>query len=103
MIVFSSQDEAKIDESSSGIILFYGDTCPHCKVVEDYIKENNVREKVDFVNKEVYRNKANALEMNKKAEFCGLPSNSVGVPFLFDGEKCLIGDRDIIDYFASKI
>ena len=105
MIVSSSRNESKSEEKESAIILFYGDTCPHCKVVDDYIKENNVKERVSFVQKEVYRNKANALEMNQKAEICGLETNNIGVPFLFDGEngaKCLIGDRDIIDYFTSK-
>lgn len=106
MIISSSKNEPKNKENESSIILFYGDTCPHCKIVDDYIKENNVEEKINFVQKEVYRSKANSLEMRQKAEICGLKTDSIGVPFLFDGEngaKCLIGDRDIIDYFASKI
>lgn len=103
MIISSAKNENKQEESSSGIILFYGDTCPHCKIVDAYVEENNVREKVDFVDKEVYNNRANALDLQRKAGICGLPSKNIGVPFLFDGEKCLVGDKDIIDYFASKL
>lgn len=103
MIISSAKDEAKQEESSSGIVLFYGDTCPHCKIVDAYVEENKIKEKIAFVDKEVYNNRANALELQKKAEICGLPSDNIGVPFLFDNGRCLIGDKDIIDYFSSKL
>jgi len=84
------------------IILFYGDGCPHCEIVEEYIEKNNIKEKLSFVEKEVYYNKINANELGEKAKICGLPTNSIGVPFLFDGEKCFIGDQDIINFFKQK-
>lgn len=86
----------------SQIILFYGDGCPHCAKVEKYIEENKVKDKISFAQKEVYHNKNNADEMAGKAKICGLPAGSIGVPFLWDGEKCLIGDQDIIDFFKQK-
>jgi glutaredoxin len=88
---------------SAEIIFFYGDGCPHCAVVEKYIKDNGVDQKIDFQTKEVYYNKANAEELGKKAEACGINTNEIGVPFLWDGSKCLIGDQDIVDFFKTKI
>lgn len=85
------------------IILFYGDGCPHCAIVEDYIKKNNIKEKLPFEEKEVYYNQSNAKELVEKAMLCGIPTNSIGVPFLWDGEKCYIGDQAIIDFFNNKI
>jgi glutaredoxin len=90
------------NQSADQIILFYSDGCPHCAKVEEYIKENNIQNKISFVQKEVYYNQDNAQELLEKAKLCGLPINSIGVPFLWDGKKCLIGDQDIIKFFKQK-
>jgi glutaredoxin len=89
-------------QSASQIILFYGDGCPHCAIVEEYIKENSIGDKISFAQKEVYYNQNNAKELEAKAKICGLPTDSIGVPFLWNGEKCLIGDQDIINFFKQK-
>lgn len=90
------------NKEENQIILFYGDGCPHCEIVEEYIEENNIRDKVSFSRKEIYYNKENSKKIEEKAKICGVPANSIGVPFLWDGEKCLIGDQDIIDFFSAK-
>jgi len=91
------------NQTSDQIIFFYGDGCPHCAIVEEYIKENNISDKISFAQKEVYHNQNNAKELESKAKICGIPTNSIGVPFLWDGSKCIIGDQPIIDFFKSKI
>jgi glutaredoxin len=91
------------NQQSSQIILFYGDGCPHCAIVEEYIKENSISDKISFAQKEVYYNQNNAKELEAKAKICGLPTDSIGVPFLWDGEKCFIGDQDIINFFKQKL
>lgn len=93
-------EEAQMED---GIILFYGDGCPHCEIVDEYLEENNMAEQVNFSHKEVYYNRTNAKELEEKAIICGMPAGSIGVPFLWDGEKCLIGDEDIIEFFKQKI
>jgi len=85
------------------IILFYGIGCPHCAKVEEFIKENKVKEKISFVEKEIYFNKENQKELLEKAKICKIPENEVGVPFFWDGEKCFLGDVDIINFFKEKI
>jgi len=87
----------------SQIILFYGIGCPHCAKVEEFIKENQIEKTISFVKKEIYFNRQNAKELEEKAKICEIPENEVGVPFLWDGEKCLIGDVDIISFFKEKI
>lgn len=85
------------------MILFYGDTCPHCKTVEEYITANNIKAKLSFKELEVFNNQANAQLLASKAQKCGLDvSGGVGVPFFFDGHNCLVGDQPIIDYFKTK-
>jgi len=92
-----------IQKETTSIILFYGDGCPHCEIVDEYLKENNIKDKINFEHKEVYNNKQNSNLLVEKAKICGMNINSIGVPFLWDGEKCLVGDRDIIEFFKLKI
>lgn len=89
------------NHSVSQIILFYGNDCPHCAIVEEYIKKNSIGDKISFIQKEVYYNQSNAKELKAKAKICGLPTNSIIVPFLWDGEKCFIGDQNIINFFKT--
>ena len=88
--------------ATSSIVLFYGDGCPHCALVEKFVSENDIEAKVPFTKKEVYYNKQNANELTEKAKICGMPTDSIGVPFLWDGSKCLVGDQPIIDFFKLK-
>jgi glutaredoxin len=88
--------------ATSAIILFYGNGCPHCALVEQFVAENNIQSKVPFTQKEVYYNKQNANELALKAAACGLPTNSIGVPFLWTGSTCIIGDQPVIDFFKQK-
>lgn len=93
---------ASADEDSS-IILFYGQECPHCKLVEDFLKENKAEEKIKFSQAEVYHNVANAEIMKKKADLCQIAPESLGVPFLWAEGKCYIGDHDAIQFFKDKM
>lgn len=95
-------NEENQQPEESQIILFYGQGCPHCAIVEDYIRENNIKNKVSFEEKEVYYNQNNANDLAQKAKACGIPTDSIGVPFLWDGEKCYVGDQEIIDFFNKK-
>ena len=83
-------------------IFYYGNTCPHCKDVEEWMVTNNIEEKISVVKKEVYDNQQNAQELAQTAVKCGLPTNSIGVPFLYAEGKCLIGSPDVINYLSKK-
>jgi glutaredoxin len=98
----ANEPTSQENQQSSQIILFYGDGCPHCTIVEEYIKKNSIGDKISFAQKEVYYNQNNAIELEAKAKICGLPTDSIGVPFLWNGEDCLIGDQDIINFFKQK-
>jgi thiol-disulfide isomerase/thioredoxin len=86
-----------------GIILFYGDGCPHCKLVSDFIAANNVKTKVAFTELEVFNNEGNAQILLQKAQICKIDTNQVGVPFLWTTSACLLGDQDVIKFFQDKI
>ena len=94
----------------SGIVLFYGAECPHCKNVEAFIVTSNVDQKVKITRLEVpFFGKtspqlvANAELAIQVAQGCKLDvSNGVSIPFLYDGNgKCLLGDTDVINFFKN--
>jgi len=90
-------------QDTSKPILFYSDSCPHCKIVEQFMTDNKVQDKIDLDNKEVSKDKVAAQELVDKAKGCQLEYNSIGVPLLWVNNKCLIGDQDIIDFFKTEL
>jgi len=93
---FSKNNENKL-------ILYYGNGCPHCALVEEFIRENNVLAKLNLEEKEIYYNKENAKELTERAKFCKINESAIGVPFLWDGKNCIIGDAPIIDFLKAKL
>jgi glutaredoxin len=90
-------------KDNSAIIFFYGQECPHCKIVEQYLSDNKVSDKVQFSQREVYHDKANAALLTNKAAECGIKEDSLGVPFLWENGKCHIGQEEVIQFFKNKI
>lgn len=89
--------------SSDKIILYFGNTCPHCKDLEKYITDNKMKEKVNFEEKEVYDNKANLAELTVVATSCNILQDQIFVPFMYAEGKCLVGVEDITTYLNSKV
>jgi len=98
----SQQNQGTTQQSTNNIILFYSDDCSHCKIIKEYIEENNIQEKISFTQKEVYYNSSNLKELQARAKDCGLANDSIGVPFLWDGKNCLMGYQEIINFFEQK-
>ena len=94
-----------------GIVLFFGEACPHCVNVEKFITDNNVDSKVKITRLEVpFALKtspqlvANAELAIKQAQVCKLDvSNGVSLPFLWDGKNCIIGDQPVIDFLKTQV
>lgn len=94
-----------------GIILFYGQGCPNCKIVDDFIAQNNIDSKVKYVRLQVFTEGAHTFTDLEKtnqtiyleaAQKCGQSPKDISVPFLYDGtSKCYSGYPDIINLFKS--
>ncbi len=106
-ITFQKPASINTDYQDSDLILFYGDTCPHCKIVEEFISENQIDQKLKISQLEVYNNQSNStLFSNLVNEICPDQFSSEGlpVPFLVNQQdkKCLIGDTPINEYLSEK-
>ncbi|OGM09758.1 hypothetical protein A2W13_01070 [Candidatus Woesebacteria bacterium RBG_16_36_11] len=81
---------------------FWGEGCPHCVNVEEFIKTWEGRDKVSIDKKEVFNNSANNKLFKQRGAYCNIKQNNMGVPLLFTPEgKCISGDVAIIDFFKS--
>jgi len=87
---------------SAEIIYYYGQNCPHCQNVSEFLDENKISEKVNFSKKEVSYDKKNAEEFGKKAEKCGLEKEEIGVPLLYARGECVMGDEPVIEFFKKE-
>ncbi len=92
----------KTPASPPGIILFEGSPCSHCAVVETFIKQNAIEKNVTFTRLEVFHNATNADILADKAQTCGLNPQTLGVPLVWDGAHCIIGETDVIRFFSQK-
>ncbi len=91
--------------AASQPILYWGNGCSHCAKVEEFIKDQQIENKVKFERKEVFNDQANAQELVKRATECGLNTSSIGVPFLYDVNNtphCLVGEPEVTNYFKQK-
>lgn len=85
----------------SGVTYFFGQECPHCVDVMEFLEENRIAEKVQFEKKEVWHDKDNQQAMLAAAKVCRLDEKSLGVPFLFADGQCYIGGPDVEGYFKQ--
>ncbi|MCX6706011.1 MAG: hypothetical protein NTV24_02790 [Candidatus Woesebacteria bacterium] len=81
---------------------YWGNGCPHCKIVADFMSSWDKKDTVKVDKKEVWSNIANANELKARYAYCKVPQSQMGVPLLFtpDG-KCFSGDTEIINYFKT--
>lgn len=91
-------------DDQSAVVLYVGDGCPHCQVVEDFLAQNvdALAGKAPYEQKEVWKNVTNAQELGRRATACRIAQDTVGVPFLYAAGKCLVGETDVIGYFKEK-
>lgn len=102
LVYWGLQSEKLPASDPNAIVYFYGEGCPHCKVVQDFLDANRISEKVSFEKREVWYNKANAREMERRAAACGIKPEGMGVPFVSAENQCFIGEPDVKRFFSEK-
>lgn len=79
-----------IEAKETNIYLFYGDGCPHCEALEEYLTDNYKNDKdVNIYKYEVWNNKENQKLWNKVEAITG--KEIKGVPYFIIGNKVYQG------------
>jgi len=82
-------------------VYFYETTCPNCKIVEEFITENKIDERITMEKIEV-SSAANSKILVAAAKKCGISTTTLGVPLLYSEGKCYEGRVDVIKYLSDK-
>lgn len=101
-LLAKNNDEKISTNLPIGYEYYWGNGCPHCATVAEFLNTWSGKDKVQIDKKEVWNNQTNYRQMQVRAEYCKLDKNNLGVPMLFtpDGQ-CLVGDEPIISLFKS--
>lgn len=102
---FTSNDSAipVVTFKKNSFIYFYGNTCPHCAELNQWLSKNQIDKKLKFEKKEVYQNQTNANLLQKAAIACGLNTNSIGVPFVYYEGRCFVGSDEAKKIFNQEL
>jgi hypothetical protein len=90
------------------LVFYWGEGCPHCETVKNWLSENNQQNILKINSKEVYKNQNNSTELfNIVNQYCPeiKGDNGIGVPAAFDpvGKKCYQGSDQIIKFLGDKL
>jgi len=88
--------------ASEKIIFFWGQGCPHCAKVEQYIQKNNLDEVFNIERKEIYFNEQNREDFMRICDRYNIPLEERGVPLAVIDGKCIVGDEPIIRALEAK-
>lgn len=96
-----------VSDSQAELIFFWGQGCPHCEKVLQYITDNKLNSKVKIAYKEVYNDKNNQQFLVDTVKKCPEidTTKGIGVPLGFDvkNQKCLYGDEPIINWLSPML
>ena len=85
-----------IPEDTLRIDFYMGIGCPHCAQIKPFMEEVKAKyPQVEFREYEIYSNRNNLLELNKRFRELGIPFKYQCVPALFIEGECLTGYKDI--------
>lgn len=101
---YSDGQDGTNGSNENPVILFVSATCPHCKIVEDWLNDNPIiKEKSGLNIKDIYNNQDNKKQLIEKTGECKINENEgISVPSLYDHGECIIGDQPIINYLQEK-
>ena len=101
-----NNDNSNSNPNAAQLILFYWETCPHCKAEEWYL--DNLKEIYEFevVGYEVYYSKANREKMKEYWEYFWTEFN--GVPVVIMWEDYFLGANydktvELLEKYATKV
>ena len=109
---FAKNTEADIKSSKDklNIYIFWGDGCPHCKHLAEFLgeKQTEIGDKISLYTFEVWKNKNNLAFLKSFGKFLG--ENPKGVPYIIIGNKTYSGfsetdeetKQEIIDLIKTE-
>ena len=102
ILVIADLDWQVSQRQSNLIIFYYGNTCPHCKIVEDYMAANNVNSTLQIEWREVYNNTDNRNALIRLWSQCN-QTGDAQIPLLYFHGACYIGQDDGVAFLKRQM
>ena len=88
--------------SQGDLVFFWGQGCPHCENVDQFLADNQgLEEKLKLKKIEVFSDAKGQKLFLEKVKECNLAA--AGVPVLYKDGKCTQGDQPIIDELKKDL
>ena len=85
------------------LTVYVGAGCPNCNILESRVRNGRLDKMLPIVFKEVYNDETNALEMMGRLHTCAIPAGTEGVPMLWNGSLCILGQERIMEYLGRQL
>jgi redox-active membrane protein len=87
----NTEADIKFSKDKLNIYIFWGDGCPHCKHLAEYLgeKQSEIGDKISLYTFEVWKDKNNLAFLKSFGKFLG--ENPKGVPYIIIGNKTYSG------------
>jgi len=98
-------DRDSLSRDTICVPYFYGRECSKCAETEPFIKEieQKYRGRIHIKRLEVYHNKTNYDLLMSYCIGTGIPTESIGIPFVVVGDRYLMGKAQIKENLESEI
>jgi len=106
----NTETDIKPSKDKLNIYIFWGDGCPHCKHLAEFLgeKQSEIGDKISLYTFEVWKNKNNLSFLKSFGKFLG--ENPKGVPYIIIGDKTYSGfsetdeetKQEIIDLIKTE-
>lgn len=87
--------------NSKNPLYFYETTCPNCKIVEEFMTQNKIEEKITLEKIEI-SSAVNSKKLVEVAKKCNIATANTGIPLLYADGKCYEGRVEVIKYLSEK-
>jgi len=103
VFVFSKNKPEETVSLPSNLEYFWLESCPHCKVVQEFMSTWEKKDQIKIDKFEVNIDKQAGQKLVSVGKYCKIENEWIGsVPLLFTPEgKCFLGDQPIIGYLKT--
>ena len=99
----NTETDIKPSKDKLNIYIFWGDGCPHCKHLAEFLgeKQSEIGDKISLYTFEVWKDKNNLAFLKSFGKFLG--ENPKGVPYIIIGNKTYSGFSETDEETKQKI
>lgn len=97
--IYASEDNSDVLNTNGEYVLYYTDSCPHCKEVLKFLEEKNIKNSIHLKSVVEFKSEYDAVAKYISSQ---TGDESIGWPLLVHDGVYKLGSDQIIKYLASE-